>query len=116
MAGMRWIALSLALAGSAHAEPYHMTGEQLMRDMLVDAFKASPREYMQRERAMGYLDGLMDGTAGRVWCPAGKVVPHELNYNLMDELSKRGPSELKGNAAPLVLDSLRKLYPCKAKR
>jgi hypothetical protein len=112
---MRLIALSLALVGPAHAEPYHMTGEQLMRDMLIDAFKASPREYMQRERAMGYLDGLMDGTAGRVWCPKGSV-PHELNYNLMDELSKRSLSELKGNAAPLVLDSLRKLYPCKEKR
>lgn len=66
----------------------HMTGQQLIRDM-----KADPRigqNAVQRERAMGYLDGVMDAGAGKVRCPVGKDIPHELNYEVTDDIALLG--------------------------
>ncbi|QYG02416.1 MULTISPECIES: hypothetical protein [Massilia] len=64
--------LVLAWAASAAGAPQSphvpaMTGEQFVRDMrpLPDSDLASIR----RKRAMGYMDGVMDGTAGVRWCP-----------------------------------------------
>jgi hypothetical protein len=101
------------LAGQAGATPAyraHMTGEQLVRDML-----AEPDEGLntfKRERAMGYIEGIADAAAGIRWCPAGKPVPHELTYVVVEEVDKM-KDRLAGNAAALVLAVLAKLYPCR---
>ncbi|WP_426195023.1 Rap1a/Tai family immunity protein [Massilia sp. DWR3-1-1] len=112
-------ALGIGLLMAAHATAavpgYHsiMTGQQLVRDMLAD-----PREgynSIRRERAMGYIDGVMDATAGVQWCPAGKQVPHELNYLIVEGMSRLNAEQLKGGASPLVTDGLRRAYPCGAR-
>jgi hypothetical protein len=89
-----------------------MTGEQLVRDMLADP--AVGRNSIKRERAMGYMDGVMDAAAGLRWCPAGQAVPHELNYVVVEEMQTLGPTRLKGGAAALVLEVLGRRYPCAA--
>ncbi|GGY85990.1 hypothetical protein GCM10007388_18860 [Pseudoduganella plicata] len=91
-----------------------MTGQRLIHDM-----KADPRtghNAVQRERAMGYLDGVMDAGAGTIWCPGRKDIPHELNYEVTDDIALLGPEKLKGNAAQLVLAALAAHYPCKPSR
>ena len=72
------------------------------------------RNSLNRERAMGYIDGVMDSTAGRTWCPAGKAVPHEMNYLVTEELERLSPGKLTGDASALVLAVLAKEYPCRA--
>lgn len=110
------LALALAPFGSVwSAAPYraHMTGEQLVRDML--AAPDGGLNSMRRERAMGYMDGVMDAAAGVRWCPAGQKVPHELNYVAAEEMQRLPPARLKEDAAALVLGVLGKLYPCGSK-
>ncbi|WP_314443026.1 Rap1a/Tai family immunity protein [Massilia timonae] len=87
-----------------------MTGEQFVRDMrpLPDSDLASIR----RERAMGYMDGVLDGAAGVRWCPAGDHVPHELGYEAADHMRRLPPEQLKGSAATLAIAVVSKLYPC----
>ena len=113
----RELALALivtaAQVAAAPPAPYHphMTGSQLVRDLLGDP-AANPLNSVRRERAMGYIHGVMDAAAGTRWCPAGKTVPHGLNYAVVDELSVISPEKLTGDASTLVLATLARLYPC----
>lgn len=90
-----------------------MTGEQFVRDMrpLRDSDLASIR----RERAMGYMDGVMDGTVGLLWCPAGQHVGHELSYLAAEQMETLPADQLKKGAAPLIVAALAKIYPCPTK-
>lgn len=103
---------SLLLTYSAQSRPYRptMTGAQYVRDMLAppDGGMAS----LRRERAMGYLDGVMEVTVGIQWCPAGENVGHELNYLAAEKMQSMPAHELQKSAAALVIDVLGKLYPC----
>ena len=105
-------AVALLAASAAHAETYRnkMTGAQLVQDMLADPLVAG--NAVARERAMGYIDGITDVTVGVRWCPAKQAVPHELNYVVAEDMKGLGADRLKRDAAPLVLATLRKFYPC----
>ena len=114
---MKALALTLLLVGgqaeaAPHQSPAQVSGTALVRDML-----ASPRDdelnNFRRERAMGYIDGVMDAGVGQQWCPAGKKIPHELNYLVIEEMSRMPTATLKGNAAALVFVALARLFPCK---
>lgn len=63
---------------------------------------------------MGYMDGVMDSSSGVRWCPAGKSVPHELNYLVIEKVSAMPAAQLNGNAAELVLVALAHLFPCRS--
>lgn len=104
---------TMAQVAAAPHQPYHphMTGSQLVRDMLADPAEGQHNS-VRRERAMGYIDGVMDAAAGLRWCPAWKPVPHELNYVVVEDVSRMSPDKLKGDAAALVLATLGRLYPC----
>lgn len=110
------VGIVLAEGGAAQAAPAyqaHMTGAQFARDMLAEPDGGA--NSMRRERAMGYMDGVMDAAAGMIWCPAGRAVPHEMAYVAAEELQKAArtdPERLKGSAAILVLSVLGRLYPC----
>lgn len=106
------LALALvAVAGAAAAPSYRpqMTGEQFVRDMQADPFVG--RNSIKRERAMGYMEGVMDATAGVRWCPT-KDMPHELNYIVAGEMDDLSQDQLKGNATVPMLDTLSRRYPC----
>ena len=92
--------------------PYRprLTGEQLVRDMTADPFVGA--NGIQRQRAMGYIEGVMDAFVGKQWCPAGKAVPHELNYLLTEDIARLDATLLKEEAAALLVAALAKQYPC----
>lgn len=99
-----------AQAKPANYRPY-LTGEQLVRDMRADP--AVGFNAVQRERAMGYIEGVMDAFAGKRWCPRSREsLPHELNYILIEEVTPLNSAQQKGDAAEVVLAGLAKLYPC----
>lgn len=108
------LTLGLLVAGARGAPVYrpNLTGEQFVRDMQADP--AVGRNSINRERAMGYMDGVMDASAGVRWCPAGKDVPHELNYVVTEDMQTLSPTRLKGGAAALMLEALGRRYPCAA--
>lgn len=112
---MLMLAIAQTETASAKPKPYpaKMTGAQLVRDMLADPF-VDDVNHIRRERAMGYIDGVTDSSTGLRWCPAGKSVPHEPNYIVIEEISSMPAADLDRNAAELVLDALARLFPCKA--
>lgn len=103
------------VVGPTHAQkqPVSMTGAQLVRDML--AVPDGGLNSMRRERAMGYIDGVLDATKGAAWCPSGQI-PHELSYVATEDISRFPSSEQAGTAAPLILRALSKRYPCTPRR
>lgn len=109
------ILAALALA-TAHTAPgaqlyrAQVTGQQFVQDMLADPRVGA--NAIQRERAMGYMRGVMDASVGHSWCPTAKALPHELDYLAAEALSALPPEQLRGNAAPLIASALRRLYPC----
>lgn len=112
---MRALVLAALFPSAALAAPAipAVTGETFVRDMLAAA-DGGPAS-MRRERAIGYMDGVMDATSGARWCPAGRQVAHELSYVAAEEMKRLPPDQLKGNAAPLALSVLARFYPCAAK-
>jgi hypothetical protein len=104
------LVLLAAQAGAAPVYRAHMTGAQLVRDMLAEPGEGL--NSIRRERAMGYIDGVADASAGVRWCPAGKPVPHELPYIVVEEVAKM-TGHLTGDASALVLAALARLYPCR---
>jgi len=104
------LVLQAAQASASPAYRAHMTGAQLVRDMLADPTEGL--NTFRRERAMGYIDGVADAAAGMRWCPAGKPVPHELPYVVVEEVAKM-TGQLAGDASALVLAALGRLYPCR---
>ena len=112
------VCLALAMSG-AMAQPVQfaprLTGQQL-----VDLFRGPPDEsaevsaqtFAYHQQAKGYLDGINDATEGIVWCYSGRWKADERDHALIHSLAKLPPNTLSGNAAPLVLDFLRKKYPC----
>jgi hypothetical protein len=116
---VRLLAIILALPGLAaaapdtYAYPFNMmTGEELVTKLLKAP--TSDHDPFNREIAYAYLNGIKDGTQGSVWCFTGRIKPDELNVELASALrARRTAEELKRNAAPLVLDELRRRFPCK---
>ena len=96
------------------AAPYlpAMTGERFVRDIMAmpDGNLAS----MRRDRAMGYMDGVMDGTVGVRWCPPGQQAAHEISYVAAEQMQRLPAEKLRGNAAALALAVVSKIYPCTA--
>ncbi|MTV52400.1 Rap1a/Tai family immunity protein [Pseudoduganella buxea] len=107
--------LSLACAG-LHAAPYvypfnTMTGADVVARLTVDPVTDS--DFRERDRAHYYVAGIKDATQGSLWCFRRALLPHELNTEVAHALKQRhSAAALKANAAPLVLDELRRRYPC----
>jgi hypothetical protein len=109
------IALCVPKAGANNktaAPPYRakLSGEQLVNDVRADL--SIGHNPFARGRAMGYIAGVMDLAAGRQWCPAGKIVPHELDYLVVEDIEGLRPEDRTRDASALIVASLAKKYPC----
>jgi hypothetical protein len=117
------LALALPVLGqwAQAAQPYHptMTGGMLVRyyfgppEQRHEILKGNA--YVDRETARGYMDAIKDMTESTAWCHSGGK-PHELNADIAAAIAKLKPQDQKGNAAPLVVNALRQLFPCSANR
>jgi hypothetical protein len=107
------IFLAAALPALVQAAPYSHT---LNGDRFVQLMRKpeplSSYDYMQREKAYSYVDGVRDAAEGRVWCDAYRVKTPDLAYDLSDEIAKLPETERKKNAAVLILEQLQKRFPC----
>lgn len=112
------IVISLCLPCSVHAAPYAypfnaMTAEQVVAKLLKEP--SAEIDYIERDMTHSYVNGVKDATQGSAWCFVGAILPHELNVELAFAISEnRKAADLKRNAVPLLLDELRKRYPCKS--
>lgn len=105
-------ALAPLAAAQEQAAPY-MTGTQLMHDLLAEP-AASVGAGSRRERALGYVDGVLDAANGQQWCPSHKAPSHEIHYLVIEDLMRLAPGDLAGNAAALVTGTMASRYPCGA--
>lgn len=71
-----------------------------------------PYALLNQQFAKGYLAGVADSAEGRDWCDTSRVKTTELDSNVMAELKKLPAKVLKKDAARLVIDVLRKRFPC----
>jgi hypothetical protein len=99
-----------AVAGAAY--PYTLSGDRFVQ--MMSAPDPTGREYLQREKAYSYLDGVRDGAEGTAWCD----LPHQLKtpdlaYELADDIARLPPAERRQNAAVLLRQQLARRYPCR---
>lgn len=71
-----------------------------------------PYALLNQQFAKGYLAGVADSAQGRDWCDTSRVKTTELDSNVIAELKKLPVEVLKKDAAQLVIDVLRKRFPC----
>lgn len=101
----------------ASADPYFhsKTGDNLVRDFLGPPGhqgELKGQDYLEHEAAHGYIDGIKDATQGTGWCYAGRIKPHELNFELVQTIQRLPPSARQRNAAVLVVNALKAKFPC----
>lgn len=109
------VAAGLSLPVLAEPIPYvypfnAMSGQEVVERRLKQP--KSQLDYIDREKAEAYLNGIKDAAHGRDWCLAQPILPQDLNLELVQRLRARAPGELRANAAPLVLAELRQRFPC----
>jgi hypothetical protein len=107
-----FLALVLPALAAAAPYPYTLSGDQFVKMMSTP--DPTGYDYLQREKAYSYMDGLRDGTEGSAWCD----LPHQLKtpdlaYELAGDISKLPAAERKKNAAVLLLEQLKRRYPCR---
>lgn len=71
-------------------------------------------DYLEKQAARGYVDGIKDLTEGERWCDPRNMPPHEIHSDVVQAISTLGAERRKTNAAVLVLETLVRLYPCKS--
>lgn len=108
------LAIAALAAATVSAAPYipALTGDRFV-DLMRRPEPLSAYDYMQREKAYSYLDGVRDSAEGRVWCDVKQLKTPDLTYELADAIGKLPPAERKRNAADLLLDLLHHKYPCR---
>lgn len=116
----RFLLLALALPTAALAAPYvyTMNGDQFVKMMKAPppSGPMDPYDYMQREKAYGYLDGARDGSEGSAWCDLPhQVKTPDLAYELAGDIAKLPAAERKKNAAVLIRELLGRQFPCRGK-
>lgn len=101
-----------ALPALATAAPYAFT---LNGDRFVEMMShANPSgyTYMLREKAYSYLDGVRDSSEGKSWCDVNQLKTPDLAFEIAAKIAKLPPSERKKNASTLLLEQLKREYPC----
>lgn len=127
------LAFMPACPAHAGAAPPAMTGERLVKLMgNVDPAnvawnedspfrtRAIAAEYMDLangEFARGYIQAVYDAAEGKGWCWDGKYRPalHELESDARHALQRMPAAELKRNAADLIVEVWKKMWPCPGK-
>ncbi|GAB3416578.1 hypothetical protein NX774_12290 [Massilia agilis] len=119
--------IAAALAAHAHAQlaavsPW-MTGERLLElakwpDGARDNLDLTPRQNLAQQQAKLYLHGVHDATEGKAWCYSAETRPKPavLESAALDALRSMPPSQLKRNAADLVVQAWASAWPCRGGR
>jgi hypothetical protein len=103
--------LALPLAATAAPYPYTMSGDRFVK--MMSPPDPTGQEYLDREKAYSYLDGVRDSAEGRVWCDVDQLKTPDLAYELADDIAKLPAVERKKNASLLLLEQLKRHYPCR---
>lgn len=104
-------ALALPAISAAAPYPYTLSGDRFVQ--MMSPADPTGYEYLQREKAYSYLDGVRDGSEGRVWCDVDQLKTPDLAYEMAGLIAKMPAAERKKNAASLLLDQLKRTYPCR---
>jgi hypothetical protein len=116
------------LAQRADTAPW-MSGERLVRLMgnsdpatvswtsdgpfKSRAVAAQYRDLVNGEFVHGYIQAVHDASEGKDWCwNQYKPKPHELDADIRNALQRMSDTQLKQNAANLIVEHWRKKFPC----
>lgn len=109
----RTIALCFAAPLAAYAAPYPFT---LSGDRFLEMMRhpdPSGYAYLLREKAYSYLDGARDSAEGQAWCDVNQLKTPDLADALAEDIARLPAAERKKNAAVLLLQLLKRRYPCR---
>lgn len=109
------VALLFTLPLAAAAAPYipTLTGDQFV-SMMDTSRPITSANHHDREKAYSYLDGVRDGAEGREWCDVDQLKTHDLAQEMAGVIAKLPKAERKRNASMLLLEQLKRRYPCGA--
>lgn len=111
---MRRMLLLLAVPTAVLAAPqsFTMTGDRFVQ--MMSPADPTGQEYLDREKAYSYLDGVRDSAEGRVWCDVDRLKTPDLAYEMAGDIAKLPAAERKKNASLLLLERLKRHYPCRS--
>ncbi|WBS04205.1 Rap1a/Tai family immunity protein [Pseudoduganella sp. SL102] len=109
-----FVTLFPSVAHTKSAYAYTLTGDRFIQ--MIGSTKAlDSYEYTLREKAYSYLDGVRDGAEGHDWCDVNQLKTPDLAYELAADIARLPAAERKKNASILLLDLLRRRFPCPVK-
>lgn len=92
-----------------------MTGQRLVELYEVRRpAESATSEKLREMQADAYVDGVHDATEGKGWCYShkSKPKPSTIQGHVIWDLRAMPSEHLKRNAADLIVELLRKRYPC----
>lgn len=129
-------AVSLLLAAASNAQPAAvtpwMTGARFVKllgnvdpatvnwtpdsPFRTRAIAAEFEDVRNREIVHGFIQGVHDATEGKGWCWSAryKPAPDELENDVRSALQQMSDTQLKRNAADLIVEVWRARWPCPA--
>ncbi|SDF79278.1 hypothetical protein SAMN05428966_12228 [Massilia sp. PDC64] len=129
-----FLAIGLALASPCNAQPAGvtpwMTGHRLVKllgnvdpaavnwtpdsPFRTRAIAAEFEDARNRELVRGFIHGVHDATEGKAWCWSAryKPAPDELEEDARRALQQMSDTQLKRNAADLIVEGWRTKWPC----
>jgi hypothetical protein len=97
-----------AQAAESGKRPPYLTGDQLIAELRggTDAMRLFGKPY-----ARGYIAGVVDATAGRMWCLTSEIPPETADEQVMDALAGRPVGSMSTTAAALLIEQYRSKFP-----
>jgi hypothetical protein len=93
-----------------------VTGEMLVEYYVGKRGVQNPEldanAFVKQQFAKGYLAGVADAAQGKDWCDKGQAKTGEIDAAVVRGLRELPPQELRKDASALVIDLLRKRFPC----
>lgn len=86
--------------------------ERYFNSVNIPASQQSAKMLVERELALGYMAGAADAAQGHAWCDKGRVKTIEIDSGLAHEMRKLPAQALGRDAASLIIDLLKKRFPC----
>lgn len=107
-------ALAIPAVAAAAPYPFTMSGDRFVKMMSGATERPNDVDaYMQREKAYSYLDGVRDGSEGTAWCDFDEYKTPDMAYEIAGKIAKLPAAERRKNASLLILEQLRRMYPCR---
>lgn len=110
------LSMHAAVAGAPGKPIPRMSGQEFVARFFnsvgVPLGKQTTKMLVERELALGYVAGVADAAQGTQWYDKGRVKTIDIDTEIAHAMRTLPPDALQQNAGALIVQLLKKRFPC----